>query len=80
MSELNIGVQCVTISRASELTGYSEAAIRTKCQSNEWAEGVVWKYGPDGRVLVMLQGYNRWCMQEGKPSTRGRKSRSGGES
>lgn len=67
----NSGVPFVTINRMVELSGYSEAAIRTKTQSGEWAEGREWIWAPDGRKLISLDGYRAWCLRGGKPSKRG---------
>lgn len=68
----NNGVRFVTIPRAAELTGYSETAIRSKTQTGEWAENREWKWMPDGRKLIDLEGYNAWCLKEGRATTRGR--------
>ena len=56
----------VTIARCSQLTGYTEDAIRTKIRDGVWAEGDVWRRAPDGRVLVDIAGYEQWV--EGGPS------------
>ena len=58
----------VTIARSSQLTGYTEDAIRTKIRDGVWAEGEVWRRAPDGRVLVDLQGYERWVEGAGSRS------------
>lgn len=50
----------VTIARCSQITGYTEDAIRTKIRDGVWTEGEVWRRAPDGRVLVDIQGYERW--------------------
>ena len=50
----------LTIRRAAELTGRTEKAIRAKIERGEWPEGVVWERAPDGRITVILGGYNRW--------------------
>lgn len=52
----------VTIARCSQLTGYTEDAIRTKIRDGVWAEGEVWRRAPDGRVLVDIDGYERWVV------------------
>lgn len=61
----------VTVSRFSELTGYSEDAIRKRKQKGVWAEGREWKYSPTGDVLMDMEGYNRWAARAGKKSNRG---------
>lgn len=52
----------VTISRFSELTGYTEVAVNSKIKRGDWLEGHVWLKAPDGRRLMDLQGYERWVM------------------
>jgi hypothetical protein len=66
------GAERVTIKRASEITGYSESAIRNKIFNGIWPENIVWKWGPDGVQLIILEGYNTWTNQNGKVSRRGR--------
>lgn len=65
-------VRYVKINKAHELTGYSEDAIRTKITTGVWAEGLVWKWGPDGVQLIDLEGYDTWAKMTGKASPRGR--------
>lgn len=55
----------VTIRRASELSGYTEKAIRAKIERGVWPQGEVWKYAPDNRVLVSVAGFNRWVEGQG---------------
>ena len=50
----------VTIEKASDLTGYTPDAIRSKIKRGDWLEGAVWQRAPDGRVLIDLQGYEKW--------------------
>lgn len=50
----------VTIRRFSELSGYSEGAIRTKISRGIWLEDCVWARAPDGRQLISIQGYEKW--------------------
>jgi hypothetical protein len=58
----------VTIPLATALTGYTTYAIETKIARGVWLEGREWRRAPDGRVLIDLQGYERWV--EGKTGTR----------
>jgi hypothetical protein len=53
-------VNYVTIRKASELTGYTENAIRSKVADGTWLEGVVWRRAPDNRILISLAGYEAW--------------------
>jgi hypothetical protein len=50
----------VTIGKFEELTGYTEAATRSKIARGDWREGKEWKKAPDGRVLMSMQGYEQW--------------------
>ena len=49
----------VTIELAETLTGYSQAAIRTKIARGVWIEGREW-IKRDGRVHIDMRGYERW--------------------
>ncbi|TKR55448.1 excisionase [Allopusillimonas ginsengisoli] len=68
----------VTVRRFSELSGYSEDAIRSKVRDRIWAENEVWKKAPDGRILINIQGYESWVQTDGvlpRPQTAAYKSR-----
>lgn len=54
-------VRYVTIKRAAEMTGYSQAAIRHKIERGDWREGKEYVRAPDGRILVNLKGYEAWA-------------------
>jgi hypothetical protein len=54
-------IRHVTITKASELTGYTEDAIRAKIKRGEWLEGRVWIKAPDGRNLIDMEGYELWA-------------------
>lgn len=54
----------VTIARASELSGYTEYAIRAKIHRGVWLEGRVWRRAPDGRILISLGGLKAWVESE----------------
>ena len=51
----------VTIAKFSAESGYSEDAVRAKIKNGVWLEGQVWKKAPDGRVLMIPEGYERWA-------------------
>ena len=44
----------VLISKFSELTGYSEKAVRRKIEARAWLQNREWRKLPDGHVLVDL--------------------------
>jgi hypothetical protein len=50
----------VTISKFSELSGYTEGAIRQKIQEGVWLENDVFSRAPDNRILISLEGYESW--------------------
>lgn len=53
-------VRHVTIERFHELSGYTPDAVRSKIKRGDWLEGAVWIKAPDGRILIDLEGYERW--------------------
>ncbi len=52
----------VTISKFSQLSGYTENAIRTKIRDSVWVEGYEWHKAPDGRNLIDIEGVERWVV------------------
>ena len=54
----------VLIKKVSELTGYSDDAIRAKKSKGVWLEKIHWIKAPDGRILFNLEKINKWI--EGK--------------
>ena len=50
----------VTIGKFSELSGYTEKAIRNKIHDGVWLENEVFSRAPDSRVLISLGGYEAW--------------------
>ncbi|MBK1732904.1 excisionase [Thiococcus pfennigii] len=57
-------VDFVTIKRFSELSGYTEDAVRKKIKTGVWLEKIHYRRAPDGRLLMSLAAYHRWV--EGK--------------
>ncbi|MEX3763128.1 excisionase [Paraburkholderia phenoliruptrix] len=55
-----ISVRYVTIGRFSELSGYTERAIRAKIHDGTWSRDDVWIKAPDGRILINIDGYHEW--------------------
>jgi hypothetical protein len=51
----------VTIKKAAELSGYSEKAIRNKNEKGVWRQGDIWIKAPDGRILISIEGIERWA-------------------
>lgn len=53
-------IKYVSIKKFSELSGYTEDAIRTKIRDGIWLEGKVWLKALDGRNLINIEGYEEW--------------------
>ena len=57
-----------TIKKFADVSGYSDAAIRTKISRGVWLEDQVWVRAPDDRVLIDIEGYEKWVAgQESAP-------------
>lgn len=54
----------VTISKLSDITGYSQDAIRKKIQRGQWLKDVHWKKAPDGRNLMNVEAIEQWINGE----------------
>jgi hypothetical protein len=50
----------VLISKVTELTGYTDDAIRAKKKRGEWIEGMHWRKAPDNRIVFDMVLINRW--------------------
>jgi hypothetical protein len=56
-------IDYVTIKKFSELTGYSENAIRANIKLKKWHNGEIW-VKREGRILLSLSGFNAWVEME----------------
>jgi hypothetical protein len=54
----------VLISRFSELTGYSEKAVRMKIEEGVFVQGHEYIKSPDGRIHIDMEGYERWVRNQ----------------
>lgn len=72
-------VRYVLISRFSEITGYTDKAVRRKIEEGVWIEGRQFRRAPDGHILMDMQGYESWAEGQLEPSNRS-KGRSGSSS
>lgn len=50
----------VTIKKLSELTGYTQDAIRSKINKGRWVKDVHWKKAPDGRNMMNVKAIEEW--------------------
>lgn len=57
---LIVPARYVLLPLANAITGYTVKAMERKIERGDWAEGKVWRRAPDGRILIDLQGYQRW--------------------
>lgn len=45
-------------------TGYSEKAVARKIEDGVWVEGREYVRAPDGRLLIDMDGFNKWALGE----------------
>jgi hypothetical protein len=51
----------VTIRKFSEMSGYTEKAVYRKIEDGIWVEGQQYCRAPDNRILMNLEGYEKWA-------------------
>ena len=49
-----------TIRSFSEGSGYSEKAVREKIFKGVWQQGREYRRAPDGRIMIDVQGVEKW--------------------
>jgi hypothetical protein len=54
----------VRIALFCEKTGWTDRAVRRKCQDGVWQENKVWRRAPDGTILIAVEEYERWVEGE----------------
>lgn len=54
-------IKSITIGKLCEITGYTKGAIQAKIHRGDWVEGKEYTKAPDGRNLVLVDGYNQWA-------------------
>lgn len=52
----------VTIKRFSQLSGYSEEAIRAKKKKGQWVIDQHFKRAPDGRIFIGIREVEKWIV------------------
>lgn len=45
---------------ATTITGYTVKAMQRKIERGDWQEGKLWRRAPDGRIVIDLEGYQKW--------------------
>jgi hypothetical protein len=58
-------VRFITVDKMADETGYTRNAIYKKCNDGVWRQGEVWHRAPDGRILIDIEGYERWVLSGG---------------
>ncbi|TKR34140.1 excisionase [Luteimonas gilva] len=53
-------IRYVTIKKFEELTGYTTKAVQSKMARGDWLLDREYLKAPDGRILMDLQGFERW--------------------
>lgn len=53
-------VETITLKKLSEITGYSQGALRQKIYRGELVKGKHYIHGPDGRVHIIVSEWNQW--------------------
>lgn len=64
----------VLINKFCADTGYSEKAVRRKIEEGVWLENQQYRRGPDGRIQIDVEGYERWVEGRQGPSNRSRRA------
>jgi hypothetical protein len=59
----------VTIDKFSEASGYTAEAVRSKIKRGDWLEGKVFIKAPDGRVLIITEGFEQWATKQEQPAS-----------
>lgn len=59
--ENKTAVRFATIKKFSELTGYTEGAVRQKINRGEWLQDHMFRKAPDGRILIDIEAFNDWA-------------------
>lgn len=50
----------VLVKKFSELSGYSEEAVRQKIKKGVWLYGAHYRKAPDGRIIVNIEEVEKW--------------------
>lgn len=63
-------IRYVLIPHFCAATGYTDKAVRRKIQSGVWLQDKVWRKAPDGRILIDMEGYNKWVEHQTSPDSK----------
>jgi hypothetical protein len=68
LGEIRQMLRWLTIEKFSAESGYTPDAVRSKIKRGDWLEGHVWIKAPDGRILIDIEGYEKWVTSKGYAS------------
>ena len=54
----------LTIEKFAIESGYTAGAIRAKIKEGVWSEGYQYIRAPDSRVLVSVEGFEKWASKQ----------------
>jgi len=63
MNDAFVALRYTTIRKFSELSGYTEDAVRSKIKRGDWLQDREWVKAPDGRILIDMVGYSAWVIR-----------------
>lgn len=55
-----MSLRYVTLAKYADMSGYTVKAIEKKIETGVWIEGRQFRKAPDGRIMVDVQGVERW--------------------
>lgn len=64
MNAVRMQLEWVLIPIFSQLTGYSEKAVRRKIGDGIWLQGKHYRKAPDGRITMNIPEYYKWVQGE----------------
>ena len=64
-TDLTFPTRYLLVTRFSELTGYTDKAVRRKIEDGVWVEGSEWRRCPDGRIVIDIVGFTKWVESRG---------------
>lgn len=50
----------ICVNKFAEMTGFTANAVYCKIRDGAWTNGYQYRKGPDGKVYVDVEGYERW--------------------
>lgn len=63
-------IRYVLIPKFCAESGYTEKAVRRKIEEGAWVEGRQYRRAPDGRLMIDVEGVEKWVEGQLGPSKR----------